>query len=263
MNLNPMGLAGTILALAFFLVTLRGLRDASRPRKVRALGLSLPLALPGLWFAAYYAHVLPEWSGFYELRSWPGSEGLVALPGIAAGALASLIARWIQSLLGLGVVVCAIVPFLKPVVSPLRDADLADHWNENVCLQSTGSTCGPASVCTILKHLGVPASERELAREAYSSFSGTEAWYLARAVRRRGCEARFDFGMDLPAPAQLPAMVGVRLGAGHFIAVLAYQDGRYLTADPLAGPASFTPEEFFSRYTPSGFRMVVRSNLHP
>ena len=258
MNLNPIGLAGMILALVLFLVTLRGLRDAPKRRQVRVLAFSLPLALPGLWFTAYYAHVLPEWSGFYELRSWPGSEWLVALPGIAAGTMASLLSRWIRPLLGLGVVVCAIAPFLKPAVSPLRDADLADRWNENVCLQSTGSTCGPASVCTILKHLGVPASERELAREAYTSFSGTEAWYLARAVRRRGCEARFDFSKDLPTPAQLPALVGVRLGAGHFIAVLSYQDGRYQVADPLAGPASFTPEEFQSRYSLSGFRMVVR-----
>ena len=263
MNLNPMGLAGTILALVLFFATLRGLRVATRPRKVRTLALSLPASVPGLWFAAYYVHVIPEWSGFYELRSWPGSELLVALPGLSAGALASMLSRWTRPVLGLGVVAGAIAPFLKPVVSPLRDADLADHWNGEVCLQSTGSTCGPASVCTILKHLGIQVSERELAREAFSSFSGTEAWYLARAVRRRGCEACFDFGSELPGPDGLPAMIGVRLGAGHFIAVLSYQGGRFLTADPLAGPASFTPEEFRARYSLSGFRMLVRSNLHP
>jgi hypothetical protein len=192
--------------------------------------------LPSLWFAAYYAHVLPEYEWFYELRSWPGTEFLVVFLGCAAGASASLLPRFALAGLLAFLLGCAAVPYVKPVVGPLPDDAFQDQSDGDVCLQSTPSTCGPASVTTILRHFGVSTTERETARAAFTYAGGTEAWYLARYVRTRGLSPRFAFRKTFSPSAGLPAVVGVRVGGlGHFIAVLDVTNDQITFADPLSG----------------------------
>lgn len=216
------------------------------------------LAIPSVLFAVYYVHILPEQAWFYTLRSWRGTELLVVFLGCAGGAVASLLPRVLLVLPLFGSVVLAIVPFAKPLLGPIADSDFTEHWNGDVCMQSTASTCGPASVCTILKMFGVVPSERVTARAAFSYSGGTEAWYLARYVRSMGCVVRFDLRETFSRSAGLPAVVGVRLGgAGHFIAVLNVTGDQVTFADPLIGKDRMAISQFQKRYDFTGFHMVI------
>lgn len=140
----------------------------------------------------------------------------------------------------------------------MGDDSLKESWQEGVCLQSTASTCGPSSAATILRHLGKQATEAELAAAAHSHGRGTEAWYLARALRARGVQARFEFAPGFAPEGGLPALVGVRLGeAGHFIAVLGRQGDGYVIGDPLVGREVLSPEQLEKRYVFTGLHLRV------
>src|SRR5260370_33026524 len=73
----------------------------------------------------------------------------------------------------------------------LRFCERALHQTCSPCLQTTYSTCGPASSASLLQAFGQDASEQQLARESFTSKGGTEIWYLARAFRRRGFRTNF------------------------------------------------------------------------
>jgi len=151
-----------------------------------------------------------------------------------------------------------VVPYLKPLIGPLPDREFREHQRGGICLQSTPSTCGPASVTTILWRLGAQTSEQATARAAFSYAGGTEAWYLARYVRSKGFAPRFDFRRTFSPSVGLPAMVGVRLGSvGHFIAVLDISGDQVTFADPLSGQERIPLSEFQRRYQFTGFHMVI------
>ena len=203
--------------------------------------------------------LLPEYEWFYTLRSWPGSEFLVVFLGCADGAAAALIPRVLLSLPLFATLALAVIPHVKPLLVPLSFGEFKDQWQDNACLQSTASTCGPSSVATILRHFGINTTEREIAQAAFSYEGGTEAWYLARYVRSRGLSARFVFRSTFSSEAGQPALVGVRLGrAGHFIAVLEVHDDQVTIADPLFGERRMTLTDFKRRYEFTGFHMVIQ-----
>lgn len=228
---------------------------ATRAVVLSILGL---LSIPALLSALYYFHVVPEWAWFYTLRSWTGAEFLVIFLGAAGGAFAAMLARWLLLMPLLFVLALAVVPYLKPWVNPLNTNSFQERWQGDVCLQSTESTCGPASTATLLKRLGVTASEREIAKAAFTTGSGTEAWYLARYCRSRGLRTHFDFRPGFSSTVGFPAMVGVRVsGFGHFIAVLEVRGDQVTYADPLSGEFRVPMAEFLRRYSFTGFHMVV------
>lgn len=212
-------------------------------------------------FSAYYLHILPEREWFYTLRSWPGTELMVIFLGCAGGCMATLLPRLLLVLPLFGVTLVGVVPYLKPILGPLPDSILQDRWEGDACLQSTSATCGPASVATILKAKGEPASEREIARAAHSYVGGTEAWYLARYLRQRGLEPQFAFRPGFDPSVGWPAMVGVTIAgaSGHFIAVLKVGDDEVTYVDPLTGAQSVPLEKFHELYDFSGFHMAVKA----
>lgn len=59
--------------------------------RFRLIGLIVSglLALPGATFSIYYLHWLPETEGYFEFRSWKGTEFFVVPIGIAGGFLAT------------------------------------------------------------------------------------------------------------------------------------------------------------------------------
>lgn len=258
MNANYTGLIAVVLGLIVFTVTHRLLLPRTVAIRFGALVLFGVLALPSVLFAIYYLHVLPEREWFYELRSWRGTEFLVVFLGGAAGALASLLPRGVLILPLFGFVAAAMVPYLKPLIGPLADDDFREKWEGDACLQSTLSTCGPASVSTIMRRLGVAVPEREVARAAFTYTGGTEAWYLARYVRSRGLQARFAFQKSFAPTVGLPAVVGVIVGnCGHFIAVLEVKHDQVTFVDPMFGPENVSLSEFKERFTFTGFHLVI------
>ncbi|TBR16733.1 hypothetical protein EPO15_18600 [bacterium] len=222
----------------------------------RLLAASAVLCLPGLFFLLYYLHLVREPAWYVEFRSLPGVETASALWGLPFGLLARekpFAGTWQKLRLSLLLV---FVPFAKPVLLPLGGAVFNDAWEDGVCLQSTMATCGPCSLATVLTSLGLPATERDVARAAFSAMTGTESWYLLRTARRRGLKARVRASAAL-SDVSAPAILGVRLGggAGHFIVLLGAERGRRVLGDPLAGRLLLTDAEFAKAYDFTGWAM--------
>jgi hypothetical protein len=215
-------------------------------------------ALPAVLYAAYYTHRFDEAAWFYTLRSAEYSELLAAGIGFGAGSTAGLAQRSAAAAALLAALVLG-VPYLKPLIAPLR-MPLREEWRDGVCIQSTPSTCGPASAATLLRHLGTPATESELARECFSYGGGTENWYLARAIRRRGFGTRYLVTPPEPATPPLPSIAGTGwAGAGHFIVLLSQENGRFVVGDPLIGRLVLSPTQLRDQYRLSGFFLVVEA----
>jgi len=258
MNPNWIGTLCAAGALALFFLTHRFSTDLPPWKKILFALLATLFALPGASFAFYYTHLLPESAWYYEFRSRSGTELLLLPLGIAGGLIASLLPRRLLILPLFGVAAFAIVPILKPFIRPIPAGTLNDQWDGTVCLQSTPSTCGAASVATILRSYDVTLSESQIAQAAHSYAGGTEAWYLARAVRAQGCDARFHFSSGFDSEISLPAVAGVRLdGFGHFIALLSREGDRFQIGDPLRGRETLSRAELLARYKFTGFYMPI------
>ncbi|HSI13374.1 MAG TPA: cysteine peptidase family C39 domain-containing protein [Chthoniobacter sp.] len=257
--MNFIGVAATVLSVVTFAIAYQFFRHRSLAVRICFLcGFAL-LSVPSVWFAIYYLHILGEHEWFYNLRSWPGSEFLVLFLGGAGGVFATLMPRLPLGLPLSVVMALAVAPYIKPLIGPLPDNAFREQWRSDICIQSTPSTCGPASVTTILQRFGIRTTERGTARAAFSYGGGTEAWYLARYVRHCGLTPRFEFRSAFTPAVGLPALVGVRLGSiGHFIAVLDFQDDQVTFADPLYGEEHLSLAEFQRRYVFTGFHMVIQ-----
>jgi predicted double-glycine peptidase len=248
--------AGGALA-SFYLSHRFAISATKKTRLLLALAATI-LAIPGATFAGYYTHAFPEPSWYYEFRSWRGTECLLVMLGIAGGLIASLLPRPLLILPLFVTAAFALAPILKPFVRPIPQASMHDTWDAGICMQSTPSTCGAASVASILNYYGVRVSERELARDAHSYVGGTEAWYLARAVRDRGCDACFRFSSGFDPEIPCPAVVGVRLDSdGHFIAILSRNGDHFQIGDPLIGREDLSRSELLERYVFTGFYMSI------
>jgi len=256
--MNLLGALALVAALVAFSLTFRTAKN--RSWKVRAgwlLAMGL-LSFPACMMALYYLHVLPEWAWFYTFRSWPGSEFCVVPLGAASALFATFLPRVLLVLPLSAFLGSSLIPYLKPVVSPIQESDFADHWENGVCRQSTFSTCGPASLATILREHGVQVTERQIARSAHSYQGGTEAWYLARYARTKRMETHFVFRESFDPQVSFPAIVGVKIGAsGHFIAVLDCVGEKVTVADPLYGRETLSLGEFHKRYRFTGFHLAV------
>lgn len=234
---------------AFVLLHVAAWRAAEKlgPKaKAAAAMTSALLCLPGAWFVLYYLHWLPEPPLLYELRALRFGEFFLALFGAAAGVWRSCLPQPLKPFPTAAGIFLLAIPFLKPVFGAHDLSTLSDRWQGDTCLQSSPVTCGPACAASLLRHFGDrQATERELARDAWTSNSGTEAWHLARALRRRGCATRFIAPDGLPDPVHLPGILGTgRARAGHFIVLLSITPDEIDFMDPLRGRARMSRADF-------------------
>lgn len=235
MALNPMQFAAYALTVA---CCWWGSRIARRKGfSVGTFLFFLLLSVPGCCYSVFYLRLWDEPMWLYRMRAIPGSEMPAGLMGLLAGWIqGNLHGRWKVSLplVMMLVLVITSIPYIKQLSGPL---ELREKWRDGVCLQSSPSTCGPASAATLLTMMGIPTTEAEIAQDAFSTSSGTENWYLKRAIEKRGVACRYEW---VPAPIKhlpYPCIAGLRLGpqSGHFIAILAEEDEGYLIADPIYG----------------------------
>jgi len=263
--LFPTLLIGAIL----FAIGIRLSRQTDKGLLKGLFLVALLIALPGILIALYYFKILgtPLW--LYEFRSVPGSELTAGAAGLLAGLLHGkysghatfqrIAGRYFfPTALTLGL----IVPYLKPIVRPPHWGQFQDQWSDNVCLQTSESSCGPACAGTLLRRLGKTATEKEIARASFTSRNGTENWYLARTLRQRGCRVEFIHLTDTAEPWPFPAIAGVRLpgsgNTGHFIAILGPVGDKYVVGDPLVGKLVESQSELRGDYDFTGFFMVVK-----
>jgi len=227
------------------------------------------IAIPGILFAAYYLKILGEPILLYQFRSLPFSELSAGGAGFIAGLFhgkfsakerfRKIAGRWFFPIaLGFGL----LVPYLKPLLRPPDWKQFQNKWSDDVCLQTSESSCGPACAATLLRRLGKTATEQEIAKASFTSRNGTENWNLARTLRGRGCEVRFAFEPAANNPWPFPAIAGVRLPSsgnnGHFIAVLDRVGDKYVIGDPLAGKLIQTQAELSDSYEFTGFFLIVK-----
>lgn len=273
MRLNSIYFLTLAVSIFFFILGQKTVTTVTFRRLFLLWGfVALIAALPALLFVLFYTHWFDNAAWFYTLRSFPYSELAASGLGLGMGLIASyfrpattksntIVARWFapQSLLVM-MALFLLVPYIKPVIAPLR-VDLKDQWSEGVCLQSTSSTCGPSSAATLLRHFGIPASEQELARECFSYGAGTENWYIARALRKRGLNVQYAIVSAQPTEMPYPSIAGTKIGGpsgvGHFVAILGREGNRYIVGDPLVGRLTLTPEELHAQYYLTGFFLVV------
>ncbi|MBI5095837.1 MAG: hypothetical protein HZB26_25815 [Candidatus Hydrogenedentes bacterium] len=266
MNVNPL-IAPTLLlayALAF----------ASYAVTRRIKGVSLQAAwfvaavlgaLPAVSMPLYYTHLYDHWAAYYAFRALPYSE----LTASGAGLLAGVVAHWARRfhargrfvdmallvLLTLGVA----APYAKPVLAPVAPGVFQDRWSEGVCLQSTAS-CGAACTATFLKLFGFDMTERQIAQECFTYVAGTENWYLARALRKRGLNVTFVVLDPKARELPIPCIAGIKMGeAGHFICILGEENGAIVVGDPLMGRYTCTKDELFAKIRFAGFFMHIET----
>lgn len=254
-----LGLGFALYALGWNLV----LKVHSRHNQRLLVIGSAILALPALAYDLFYVHAFDNWVWLLELRSRSGAEFLAAGLGVFFGVVDGyfrerrLISRgFVVFVLGLGLA----VPFLKPVFRRLNPDSLRNRWDGDACMQSSASTCGPASAATLLRQFDLPASEAELARDAHTSASGTEIWYLVRALRQRGLQCQFRTRLVDWSAVRPPAIVGVTMpetGNGHFVALLGAIGSRYDVADPLNGRSEIESLDLRASYVFTGFAVEV------
>jgi len=227
------------------------------------------MAVPGILFAIYYLKCLGEPIWFYQFRSMPFSELSAGISGFLAGLLHGKLSaherfrriagrRFFPGILVLGL----LVPYLKPILRPPHWKQFQDRWSDDVCLQTSESSCGPACAATLLRRFGKAATEEQIARASFTSRSGTENWYLARTLRKRGFEVRFAIESDPNRPWPFPAIAGVRLrgsgNTGHFITVLDRIGDKYVIGDPLEGRIVRLQSELRNTYEFTGFFMLLK-----
>ena len=160
------------------------------------------IAVPGVVFAAYYLKIFGEPIWFYQFRSVPFTELTASGAGLLAGLLHGRFSenaqfrriagrRLFPGILAMGL----LVPYLKPVVRPPHWNQFQDRWSDNVCLQTSESSCGPACAATLIRRFGKTATEEQIARASFTSRNGTENWYLARTLRNCGLDVQFALSL--------------------------------------------------------------------
>lgn len=231
--------------------------SARATKKARAwvFAISIPVCFPAITYSLYYFHFFDDWQLFYQFRSFQAANYYPSLLGWllgwSFGIFSSIRVRFYQSVVA---VICLVVPFAKPVLFPPDLSKFEDSWHDGICFQTSYFSCGPASVATLLKQqFNDQVSEREIAASALTSRSGTEVWYLAQILRKRGYSVYFHTRCPTPMES---SVAGTKIfGVGHFVAVLGPNAQQCTIADPLSG---LKPINNLKGMQLTGFYMQVR-----
>ena len=254
-NIYPALISGIILFFAGVILS-RNLRDNKIVFPL--FFVLLLLCLPGLSFILYYMRIFGEPIRYVEFRCIRGVEILSCLWGLFFGFIyskvmsssgSSLFRNILEILFAFISMILILIPFIKPIILPVQPSvQFQDRWRDGVCLQSGGSTCGPASLATVLSIYGVRKSEEEIARNSYSCSSGTENWYMIRYARSLGFKVSCSKENDIDK-VPFPSIIGTRLGKiGHFVVLLDRVGESYIIGDSLKGRLKLSREEFDRRY---------------
>ncbi|MFB2623054.1 MULTISPECIES: cysteine peptidase family C39 domain-containing protein [Methanothermobacter] len=120
--------------------------------------------------------------------------------------------------------------------------------DEVIVRQSSGYSCGPAALATVLRNLGVHCSEAELAALAGTDESGTTMYGLILAATSKGLRAR-GVRMEI-SDLRRNHIAFVRYGdTAHYTVVLAVDDRNITLADPAMGRIRIRREIFSKIFT--------------
>jgi len=223
-----------------------------------------------LWFIGYIIPLLlvviigiPRWSPQIELIppfSWIMADRMefAAIALICTILLTTPLSRLKQRRQRLAVFLFmilftgyfSVLPFLMPVFAYTHLSRLKTTIDDDgVCLQSNEYNCGPAAAVTVLRKIGVPAEEGELALRAHTTrFSGTPMDSLCAAIRSCyaiPCRIIYCRNVhELQGKEPVIAVVKFSYIVDHYVAVLSVTDTDVVLGDPLEGIRTCTHKEF-------------------
>jgi hypothetical protein len=193
---------------------------------------------------------VPEWLEIHQTAVVFGSLAFVSALLLALtvhGAFATRDRRRIPlgvaMLLVVGVLLGVECDFLWPIAS-----QLGDRTNGDAVLQSSGASCVAASAANLLRHRGIPVSEREVAAVLGTTRYGTSPSQLVRGLERFGVSCRRVRDRRVPAaPAILflPPKGGV---AAHAVLLTGRSGEDFSVIDPLSGRLVLTRSEVEARW---------------
>ncbi|MCP4132360.1 MAG: peptidase C39 [bacterium] len=257
---------GIILYIAGFRLLNLALFKENRVLKIFIIFLFFLLSLPCFSFILYYLHLVREPVWYLEFRSIHNIEIISAFIGLFIGSIIDEIPfiRDRNSLKRIGAIVTLFfifIPYCKPVLLPVNyDTRLKPEWKDNVRLQSTGSTCGPAALATVFSFYGIQKEEYEIAKASYTCATGTENWYLARYANNNGLTANFYY-KDSLSQVPVPSIIGTNIGGiGHFVVLLGTdpKENKIIIGDPLVGRLNLTLKAFKRRYRFKNLAIHIR-----
>ena len=161
----------------------------------------------------------------------------------------------------------SVLPFLVPAFVINKLAALETTFVGDVCIQSTGYTCGPACAVTALKALGIDADEGQLAIAARTtSVCGTPDDMLKKAIEKlygsQGvqCLCRYyDSIEQLNGDCPVIAIIKYAPLIDHYITILEVTSENLVVGDPLNGKMTMSHEEFKQKWRFVGIE-VRRTN---
>lgn len=151
----------------------------------------------------------------------------------------------------------SVMPFLAPALNLTTLRSLQTRMDsDGICRQGTDYTCGPAAAVTLLRRMGLPAEEAELAVLCRTSqFMGTPPDVLAKRLQKLygsdGLKAEyrsFESLEELAAAKPTLALMRFSLFLDHYVAVLEVKPDTVIVGDPLLGRTELTREEFERRW---------------
>ena len=147
------------------------------------------------------------------------------------------------------------MPFLSPVLIRNDLNKIKTNINiDNICVQTTDYTCGPAAAVTALRHLGFSAQEGEIAILSHTSpIVGTLPWSLYKAIQNKysaegvECQLRhFDSIGELRGQDVTLVIVKDSFLLDHCVAVLEVGNETITIADPSLGKQKMSHKAFES-----------------
>lgn len=146
----------------------------------------------------------------------------------------------------------SVLPFLVPAFVINKLAALETTFVGDVCIQSTGYTCGPACAVTALKALGIDADEGQLAIAARTtSVCGTPDDMLKKAIEKlygsqgAQCLCRYyDSIEQLNGDCPVIAIIKYAPLIDHYVTILEVASEHFVVGDPLNGKMTMSHEEF-------------------
>lgn len=245
------------------------LRARSPLSRAALVILSLVMMVPTVLFASNYLLYIPYAGWFYEFHALPGAEISSGLVGALLGIMFASDKLRPNKINGCILIIWSVVSFtllLTPFMKQLYDAvdysSLENKWKDGICLQTSGYTCVPACTATMVHLLGGKVTEAELARAAGTIRSGTEYWYMKRALRKRGYEPKYRIIYSIK-DAPVPSILGVHMGnLGHAVVLLHKDKDNVVIGEPLTGRREYTWHFFNDCYKPDKSYITIKRIKH-
>jgi predicted double-glycine peptidase len=134
---------------------------------------------------------------------------------------------------------------------------------QGVTIQSSGFSCVPCSLATVLRRWGLDYTEGEIAYAVRSSFRGTSRPRVPGAVRKLGASKKLQAKVIRTTWEELrkfdvPCLFStVWLGVNHCTAIIGLDDENVVAGEPQMGLVRIGTERFHKDWKWDGYAVVV------